>query len=55
MAHRRLARIAPDENERHRHVGAAQQAWTSIGRDDLIEELRQKFGDLSDDPPMAET
>jgi tetratricopeptide (TPR) repeat protein len=36
-AHRRLARIALDDEERGRHVVAARDAWRSIGRDDLVQ------------------
>jgi len=38
--HVRLARIATAESERTRHWTAAYQAWTSIGRGDLIESVK---------------
>ena len=39
----RLARIASADSERARHWRAARQAWTSIGRDDLIESVQAEF------------
>ena len=45
MTHRRLARLASDATERRRHVLAARQAWESINRPDLLQLLRDKFGD----------
>jgi hypothetical protein len=43
--HRRVARIATLGAERSRHRRAAEEAWTSIGRDDLVRELRDEFGE----------
>jgi len=45
MAHRRLARTARTADERARHVREASNAWSTIHRDDLVEELRAEFGD----------
>jgi tetratricopeptide (TPR) repeat protein len=45
--HRRLARIARDEPERRRHVLAARAAWESIKRQDLLDALKNEFGDLA--------
>jgi hypothetical protein len=42
--HRRLARIARNDNERSQQVAAASTAWQSIGRDDLVESLNYEFG-----------
>ena len=39
----RLARLDPAESERARHWRAAREAWTSIGRDDLIESIEAEF------------
>jgi tetratricopeptide (TPR) repeat protein len=44
-SHVRLARIAATPEERHGHIAAAREAWTSIKRPDLVEELDQEFGD----------
>jgi hypothetical protein len=43
MTHRRLARLAADPDQRHRHVAEAHRSWSAIGRDDLLEELRNEF------------
>jgi tetratricopeptide (TPR) repeat protein len=43
VMHRRLARIATSAAERSRHWHAAEEAWTGIGRDDLIRELCEEF------------
>jgi tetratricopeptide (TPR) repeat protein len=43
--HRRLARIAPNTEERRRHITAARQAWESIDRPDLVQELHDEFDD----------
>jgi tetratricopeptide (TPR) repeat protein len=43
-SHRRLARIAADDDRRREHVRAARAAWSSIKRADLIEELDGEFG-----------
>jgi hypothetical protein len=42
--HRRLARIARTDAERHEHVQAARTAWTSIGRTDLMEQFKDEPG-----------
>jgi tetratricopeptide (TPR) repeat protein len=42
-AHRRLARIAADD-ERRRHIDVAKETWQNIGRDDLVAELIEEFG-----------
>ena len=42
--HRRLARIARNDNERRQQVAAASTAWQSIGRGDLVESLNNEFG-----------
>jgi tetratricopeptide (TPR) repeat protein len=42
--HRRLARIARNDNERQQHVAAASTAWQSVGRGDLVESLINEFG-----------
>ena len=39
----RLARLDSADSERARHWAAARQAWTSIGRDDLIESVKAEF------------
>ena len=39
----RLARIASTGSERARHWRAAREAWTSIGREDLIESAKAEF------------
>ena len=39
----RLARLDPADSERLRHWKAARQAWTSIGRKDLIEAIKAEF------------
>ena len=41
----RLARLDPADSERARHWRAAREAWTSIGRDDLIESVRLNSSD----------
>jgi tetratricopeptide (TPR) repeat protein len=38
-----LARIDSADSERARHWRAAREAWTSIGRDDLIESVKAEF------------
>jgi hypothetical protein len=38
-----LARQDPAASERARHWRAAREAWTSIGRDDLIESIKAEF------------
>lgn len=38
-----LARLDPPGHERSRHWNAARQAWTSIGRDDLIKSVETEF------------
>jgi tetratricopeptide (TPR) repeat protein len=45
VTHHRLARIATSAAERSRHRQAAEEAWTSIGRDDLVRELGEEFGE----------
>jgi tetratricopeptide (TPR) repeat protein len=45
MAHRRLARLATDRDERQRHVAEARRSWLAIGRPDLVEQLRGEFGE----------
>ncbi len=44
-AHVRLAGITVDESQRHQHLTAAKNAWQSIGRDDLVQGLREEFGE----------
>jgi hypothetical protein len=39
----RLARLDPVDSQRTRHWQAACQAWTSIGRDDLIARVQAEF------------
>ena len=39
----RLARVDPADSERTRYWKAARQAWTSIGREDLIESIEAEF------------
>jgi len=39
----RLARTDSADSERARHWRAAREAWTSIGRDDLIESVKAEF------------
>lgn len=41
---RRLAWVAEDEAERARHIQAARQAWQSINRPDLVQQLVDEFG-----------
>ncbi|HEX5750884.1 MAG TPA: tetratricopeptide repeat protein [Archangium sp.] len=45
QTHRRLARIAPSAEARRRHIIAARQAWESIDRPDLVQELHDELGD----------
>jgi tetratricopeptide (TPR) repeat protein len=46
-AHVRLARLAPEGSEERRsHLRAAREAWESIKRPDLVETLRNEFGEL---------
>jgi tetratricopeptide (TPR) repeat protein len=40
-----LARLEPAGNDRDRYWQAARQAWASIGRDDLIDEVSAEFED----------
>ena len=47
QTHRRLARIAPNAEERRRHIIAARQAWESIDRPDLVKQLHGEFEDGS--------
>jgi len=42
--HRRLARLAATPEDRARHIQAAREAWLSIDRPDLIQELDTEFG-----------
>ncbi len=44
-AHRRLARITSDATSRRQHLTATLEAWRSIDRADLIDSLREEFGD----------
>lgn len=43
--HRSLGLVAIDETERRRHVNAARETWQSIGRDDLVKQLVEEFGE----------
>ena len=43
-AHKRLADVARDEDERARHLAAAREAWLSIGREDLVQQLDENGG-----------
>jgi hypothetical protein len=43
LAHCRLARIAGSADDRRRHVRAAEDAWSSIDREDLLHELAAEF------------
>jgi tetratricopeptide (TPR) repeat protein len=43
MTHRGLARISSTEDEREKHIAAAREAWSSIGRQNLVAELDQEF------------
>jgi tetratricopeptide (TPR) repeat protein len=56
-AHRRIARIAGNDDERRDHARAARDSWRSIGRDDLIERYLGEFAGLLDndatEPPPA--
>ncbi|REG30915.1 FAD dependent oxidoreductase [Archangium gephyra] len=45
LTHQRLARIALNVEERRRHIASARKAWESIDRSDLIQQLRDEFGD----------
>ncbi|WP_052518351.1 FAD-dependent oxidoreductase [Archangium violaceum] len=45
QTHRRLARIAPNAEARRRHIIAARQAWESIDRPDLVQQLHDELGD----------
>jgi tetratricopeptide (TPR) repeat protein len=45
QVHRRLAHVAASFDERNRHVQAARDAWNSIGRADLIQDLDVEFGE----------
>jgi tetratricopeptide (TPR) repeat protein len=45
--HHRLARLAADDVRRREHIEAARAAWNRIKRTDLVEELDQEFGGLS--------
>lgn len=47
VTHVRLARLASEEaDERRNHLHAAQEAWESINRPDLVEWLRKEFGEI---------
>jgi tetratricopeptide (TPR) repeat protein len=46
--HRRLARVATSAADCSRHQRAAQEAWTSIGRDDLVRDIREEFSPTGD-------
>ena len=41
--HRSLARLAPNQADRERHIAAAREAYRSIQRDDLIQSLNEEF------------
>ncbi|HSP81832.1 MAG TPA: tetratricopeptide repeat protein, partial [Myxococcaceae bacterium] len=43
-AHRCLARLAPNEQARQQHLTAAREAWSRIGRPDLVQQLDEEFG-----------
>ena len=43
-AHEALARLAQDEDERARHIAAAREAWLSIEREDLVQQLDEIGG-----------
>jgi tetratricopeptide (TPR) repeat protein len=42
--HWRLATVASGKKDRRHHVNKAREAWDKIGRTDLIERLKAKFG-----------
>jgi tetratricopeptide (TPR) repeat protein len=42
--HRYLARLARNNEERRQHVAAVRTAWQSNGRDDLVRDLINEFG-----------
>jgi nucleoside phosphorylase len=44
MTHRRLARLSDELDERGRHVAAARELWTRIGRKDLVAKLEAELG-----------
>ncbi|HMC60238.1 MAG TPA: hypothetical protein VKJ01_13685, partial [Candidatus Solibacter sp.] len=44
QTHRRLARLAATPKDRAHHIQAAREAWLSVGRPDLIQELDTEFG-----------
>jgi len=46
MAHRRLARLASDTEQKKSHVIAAIAAWEQIKRDDLIAAIKSEFGGI---------
>jgi tetratricopeptide (TPR) repeat protein len=43
QVHQRLARLATSSDERDRHLQAARDAWNSIARADLVQDLDKKF------------
>ncbi|HVS41316.1 MAG TPA: toll/interleukin-1 receptor domain-containing protein [Candidatus Dormibacteraeota bacterium] len=47
LTHRRLARIAGSPIDRRRHIRGAEDAWSSIDREDLIHELATEFAEDS--------
>ena len=44
VCHRRLARLASSDDQRHTEVSAARKAWVSIKRDNLVAALEAEFG-----------
>ncbi|MFT3774660.1 MAG: tetratricopeptide repeat protein [Minicystis sp.] len=44
LTHRRLARLAPDERLRRRHLEAARELWVRAGRQDLVAKLDAELG-----------
>jgi hypothetical protein len=47
LVHRRLAHIAGSADDRRRHLSAAEEAWSSIDRGDLVDELAAEFAEGS--------
>ena len=47
MTHKRLARLASDDEARRHHVSAAREAWQLLNRPDLLQQLDKEFGNDS--------
>jgi tetratricopeptide (TPR) repeat protein len=54
LAHRKLARIVAGEASRREHLEAARQAWTSIGRADLVADIDRELAAAGAKPGGSE-